>query len=151
MDLPYARGYLLTGNYVATGIDLTENANPVDPDGFSTGNDSHCEVQPPTVCLQLRPRRCGYRCRVHVLGAIVDNGDLSQAAGVQFRGEDILLNDLAGVKASSVDLTGSTSSCWSSGAPLKMVHFRADVLRFLPIRLDKDNKPTGSDWSLTRI
>ena len=24
-----------------------------------------------------------------------------------------------------------------------MVHFRADVLRFLPIRLDKDNKPTG--------
>ena len=143
MDLPYARGYLLTGNYVATGIDLTENANPVDPDGFSTGTIHIAKCNPPAVVFNCVPADADIVAAYMYWEAIVDNGDLSQAAGVQFRGEDILLNDLAGVKASSVDLTGSTSSCWSSGAPLKMVHFRADVLRFLPIRLDKDNKPTG--------
>jgi hypothetical protein len=34
--LPYSKGYLITGNYVASGVDLT-NDNPVDQNGFSTG------------------------------------------------------------------------------------------------------------------
>lgn len=142
-DLPYARGYLLTGNYVANGIDLTENANPVDQDGFSTGTVHIAKCNPPTVVFNCVPADADIVAAYMYWEAIVANGDLSQAGGVQFRGEDILLNDLAGVKASWADLSGSTSSCWSSGAPLKMVHFRADVLRFLPIRLDQDDKPTG--------
>jgi hypothetical protein len=143
MDLPYARGYLLTGNYVASGIDLTENANPVDLDGFSTGTIHITKCNPPAVVFNCVPADADIVAAYMYWEAIVANGNLQQAAGVKFRGEDILLNDLAAVKASWADLTGSTSSCWSSGAPLKMVHFRADVLRFLPIRLDKDNKPTG--------
>src|SRR5215831_3240735 len=35
--LDYAKGYLITGNYVASGVDLTEQANPVDVNGMSTG------------------------------------------------------------------------------------------------------------------
>jgi hypothetical protein len=142
-DLPYARGYLLTGNYVASGVDLTELANPVDQNGFSTGTIHITKCNQPAVVFNCVPADADIVAAYMYWEAIVDTGNLSQAAGVQFRGEDILLNDVAAVKASSADLTGSTSSCWSTGAPLKMVHFRADVLRFLPIRLDKDNKPTG--------
>jgi cadherin-like protein len=142
-DLPYARGYLLTGNYVASGIDLTEEGNPPDQNGLSTGTIHITKCNPPTVVFDCVPADADIVAAYVYWEAIVANGDLTEASGVQFRGEDILLNDLAGVKASWADLTGSTSSCWSSGSPLKMVHFRADVLRFLPIRLDKDNKPTG--------
>src|SRR5256885_16492226 len=35
--LQYARGYLLTGNYVAAGVDLTPQSNPADKNGLSTG------------------------------------------------------------------------------------------------------------------
>ncbi len=35
--LPYTKGFLVTGNYVVGGVDLTETANPIDVDGFSTG------------------------------------------------------------------------------------------------------------------
>src|SRR5262245_19149854 len=35
--LPYSKGYLITGNYVASGVNLTDQDNPVDPNGFSTG------------------------------------------------------------------------------------------------------------------
>ena len=35
--LPYSKGFLLTGNYLASGVDLTEQANPIDANGFSTG------------------------------------------------------------------------------------------------------------------
>lgn len=142
-DLPYARGYLLTGNYVASGIDLSENVNPVDQEGFSTGTIHITKCNPPTVVFNCVPADADIVAAYMYWEAIVSESNLAQAAGVRFRGEDILLNDLAGVKASWADLAGSTSSCWSSGSPLKMVHFRADVLRFLPIRLDKDNKPTG--------
>ena len=35
--LPYSKGFLLTGGYVASGVDLTTQTNPIDPQGFSTG------------------------------------------------------------------------------------------------------------------
>src|SRR5262245_63117441 len=34
--LPYSGGYLVTGNYVVCGVDLTEALNPPDANGLST-------------------------------------------------------------------------------------------------------------------
>src|SRR5882757_9437636 len=35
--LPYSGGVLVTGNYAVGGVDLTEDLNPPDGNGFSTG------------------------------------------------------------------------------------------------------------------
>jgi hypothetical protein len=143
-DLPYSRGYLLTGNYVAAGVDFTEQVNPPDASGNSNGIIHIAKCDPAqNVTFNCVPADADIVAAYLYWEAIAANNDLKKASTVQFRGHDILLNDVVGVKASWKDLTGSTSSCWSSGAPLKMVGFRADVLRFLPIRRDAENKLTG--------
>jgi VCBS repeat-containing protein len=131
--LPYAKGFLVTGNYVASGVDLTEQANPIDQNGFSTG----------TIHMSGVPADADIVAAYLYWETITLTADRSEAAGATFRSETILLNDLMEVKKSSQPLTGSAASCWSSGVPLTLTMFRADVLRWLPIRLDKDNKPTG--------
>jgi hypothetical protein len=139
--LPYSRGYLLTGNYVVSGVDVTEQQNPQDVNGLSTG-EIHIAKCTSTVTTNCVPSEADVVAAFLYWEAIIPTAAPSQAAGVTFRGEEILLNDVMAVKASSQELTGSTASCWSSGSPLTMVQFRADVLRLLPIRLDKDNNPT---------
>ena len=67
----------------------------------------------------------------------------SQAGGVKFRGVDVDIDDPLVVKRTSQDLTGSTASCWSSGTPLAMHEFRANVLPLLPLRVDKNGEATG--------
>ena len=131
--LPYARGYLLTGNYLAGGVDLTEELHPPDENGFSTA----------IIPMSGVPGDADIVAAYLYWETIAPVADPALAAGVKFRGQDILLNDVVGVKASSAPLVGSTASCWSSGSPLAMIQFRADVLRFLPIRVDKNNQPTG--------
>jgi len=44
--LPYSGGYLVTGNYVAGFVDLTEQANPPDAQGMSTGTIPISNVPP---------------------------------------------------------------------------------------------------------
>ena len=141
--LPYSRGYLVTGNYVVAGVDLTEQQNPVDQNGLATGTIHVARCAPPQTTTDCVPDDADIVAAYLYWESIIPTATPSLAAGVKFRGEEILLNDIAGVKANSQPLTGTTASCWSSGSPLTMVQFRADVLRFLPIRLDKDNKPTG--------
>ena len=131
--LPYSKGYLITGDYVASGVDLTEQANPIDANGFSTG----------TIHISGVPRDADIVAAYMYFETITLTSDLSEAAGVTFRGQTVLLNDLIAVKKSSQLLTGSSASCWSSGVPLTMTMVRVDVLRWLPIRPDKDDKPTG--------
>src|SRR5436190_805431 len=131
--LPYARSYLLTGGYVANGVDLTEQNNPVDANGFSTG----------TIHISGVPADADIVAAYMYFETVTLTSALSDADGATFRGQTVLLNDLMAVKKSKQNLTGSTASCWSSGAPLTVTEFRVDVLRWLPIRLDKDNKPTG--------
>jgi hypothetical protein len=141
--LPYARGYLLTGNYVASGIDFTEALNPPNADGLSTGTIHITKCAPPAVVFNCVPDDADIVAAYLYWETIVPTADTTLAAGVRFRGEEILLNDVIGVRASHDPLVGSTASCWSSGSPLTIVEFRADVLRFLPVRLDEDNQPTG--------
>src|SRR5262245_51512053 len=131
--LPYSKGYLITGNYVASGVNLTDQNNPVDPDGFSTG----------TIHISGVPADADIVAAYMYFETITLAAELSETSGVTFRGEPVLFNDLMAVKKSSQPLTGSTASCWSSGVPLSMTMVRVDVLRWLPIRPDKDDKPTG--------
>jgi hypothetical protein len=131
--LSYSKGFLLTGNYIASGVDLTEQANPIDANGFSTG----------TIHINGVPADADIVAAYLYWETITVTSNLSDAAGAKFRGETILLDDMKAVKQSRQALTGSTASCWSSGVPLTLTMFRADVLRWLPIRLDKDNKPSG--------
>ena len=75
--------------------------------------------------------------------AITVASDPSQAGGVKFRGVDVDIDDPLVVKRTSQDLTGATASCWSSGTPLAMHEFRANVLPLLPLRVDKNGQATG--------
>jgi hypothetical protein len=140
----YSRSYLLTGNYVASGLDFTEQANPINTAGLATGT-IHIDRCPPLPAPRFNcvPDDADIVAAYLYWESIVPTATTSLAAGVRFRGEEILLNDVVGVKAKWQPLQGTTASCWSSGSPLTMVEFRADVLRFLPIRMDKDGKATG--------
>ncbi len=130
--LPYTRGYLVTGDYVVGGVDLTEEANPPGTDGMSTG-----------AVIQMT----GVPANADILAAYLFWETLTleaqpSQAKARFRGVELDLDDTSVVKRSSTP-PGSTGSCWSSGSPVTMTAFRADVLRFLPILLDTNNKPTG--------
>ena len=131
--LPYSRGYLLTGNYVVGSLDFTEKAQPANAAGFSTGE----------ISIEGVPADADIVAAYLYWETITNQSELSQARGVKFRRKEILLNDVMAVKKSSTRLSGATAGCWSSGTPLMLTHFRADVLRHLPVRLDGDGKKTG--------
>jgi hypothetical protein len=141
--LPYSGGYLVTGNYVVGGVDFTETVNPPDPvTGLSTG----------TIGITGVPSEASIVGAYLYWEAITLSSDLGSAgvpcaadatkSCVKFRGQEIFLDDGEGVKTSSLPLTGNSATCWSSGTPLTITQFKADVLRFLPVRLDIDDKPT---------
>ena len=64
----------------------------------------------------------------------------TEAAGVQFRGFDIDVTNVLSAKRTQVPSLGA--ACFGSGS-LSMNMFRADVLRFLPVKVDSAGKPTG--------
>jgi hypothetical protein len=133
-SLSYSAGYLITGNYVDGAVDLTSQANPPDADGFSTG----------TIHISGVPTDAEILAAYVFFEAITPTADLSQAR-VKFRGQEIDLDDKATAKKAPQDLNAlnTAAPCWSSGTPLTMTHFRIDVLRLLPVRLDKNGKPTS--------
>jgi hypothetical protein len=130
-SLPYSAGYLITGNYVDGAVDLTEQANPPDAEGLSTG----------VIHVSGVPTDAEIVAAYLFFEAITPTAELSQAR-VKFRGQEIDLSSESGVKKTRQPLLGSLATCWSSGTPLTMSQFRVDVLRLLPVRLDKDGKPT---------
>ena len=132
-QLHYSRGFLVTGNYVVGGVDLTETANPI-VNGFSTGTIQMGNAVPPKADIVAA---------YLYWETITLTSTPSQGAGVKFRGVNIdITNDLT-VKETSQPLIGETAPCWSTGVPLTMHHYRADVLRLLPMLVDATNQPTG--------
>ena len=149
--LPYTKGFLVTGDYVIGGVDLNEQDHLI-MNGFSTG----------TINIRETPCPPGQLCNVvpanaDVIAAylfwetitIADNPltplvdeSVAPAAGVKFRGNDIDITDVWTVNRRSTP-ESSTTPCWSSGDPLTRHIFRADVLRFLPMLVDKDDYETG--------
>src|SRR5262249_21531164 len=136
--LPYAKGYLATGDYVVGGGDLIAS-NSIG--GLSTG----------TISIS------GVPDNADVIGAFLywegiwtSRGALN---GAMFRGKQLTnidpvtgANRIAGVKETQAPLNPATASCLASGSGsgIHLSMFRADVLRFLPKQLDKNGKWTGT-------
>jgi hypothetical protein len=131
--LPYSKGFLVTGDYVVAGVDITPQANPADANGLATG----------TMNISAVP------ADADIVGAYLyweaiftPTPDMSPAASVKFRGSSI---SPTAVKASSFQLSTNPATCWgaagTSGA--LVAEFRADVLYLLPKRLDANDKWTG--------
>ena len=129
--LPYSAGYLVTGNYVEGAVDLSEQSNPPDQDGLSTG----------VIHISGVPTDAEIVAAYLYFEVITPTADFSQAR-VKFRGQEIDLAHDSGVKTTRRALTDDVATCWSSGTPLSMTEFRVDVLRLLPVRQDKNGKPT---------
>ena len=123
----------MTGDYVVGSVDLHENTNPVDiSTGLSTG----------TINISGVPADADIIAAYLYWETITLAANPGQAVA-KFRGHDIPTDAVFELKNATADLVNNTASCWSSGTPLAMHQLRADVLRFLPIRVDKDNKSTG--------
>src|SRR5215472_8903136 len=115
--LPFAKGFLVSGNYVVGGIDL-------DPKTASSGFVSG------TIPMS------GVPDDAEILGAYLYwemiSTNTAQVDGAMFRGQRLTV-----VKSSSMLLNPANAPCWSSGggsgAIYTMTMFRADVLHLLPI------------------
>jgi hypothetical protein len=130
-SLPYARGFLLTGDYVVGDVDLREGTHPI-VNGFSTA----------AIPMRDVPDDADIVAAYLFWETTTLGGEAwkTQAAGVRFRGFDIDVT--SGMVVRGTSTPGDGASCFGSGSVL-MHMFMADVLRFLPIRLDKNNNPTG--------
>lgn len=127
--LSYSRSYLITGDYAVGSVDVA---------GFSTGGFVTAAIP-----ISGVPADADILAAFLYWETITTVADPSAAAGVTFRGHPIDVDDVSTVRRSSAPLSGQTASCWTSGSPLAMHAFRADVLRFLPFREDANGSPTG--------
>jgi hypothetical protein len=130
-ELPYSRGFLVTGDYVAGGVNLP---NAATGQTRVTGTIPMGNAVPANADIVA-----AYLVWETITSATGDEWK-TQAAGVQFRGFDIDVRNVLTVRRTSDQSTGA--KCYGSGA-LTMHMFRADVLRFLPMQVDADGKPTG--------
>jgi len=136
--LPYSTGYLVTGDYIAAGVDLTPQLNPPDGNGMATGT-IHVANVPPLADIQA----------AYLYFEVIHSATVDPLAGVKFRGSTLVPDPtkLVGIrKVMTTSLGGNNlSQCWGaaggSGSVLTMV--RADVLHLLPKLFDKDNQWTG--------
>ncbi|MGH9411254.1 MAG: Ig-like domain-containing protein [Vicinamibacterales bacterium] len=131
--LPYSAGFLVTGDYVVGGVDLTSHGNSGKSDGLTTGSLTISGV--PTDADVVAAYLYWEEIFTPVSGQ-------SPAAGVKFRGA--LLSPTA-IKASSFPITGNPATCWGAAGSRGAVvaEFRADVLYLLPKRFDATNTWTG--------
>ena len=122
--LPFATGFLVTGNYVVAGVDLPKAG------GLGTINFNE-------------PALAG---GADIVGAYLYWETITRATlpltAVSFRGQPI-----SGAKASTINVLPGlpAASCWGSagGSTSKLTMFRADVLGLLEKQLDVDGRWTG--------
>ncbi len=139
--LLYARGMLVTGNYVAGGVDLF-NQSPVNipPDVLANG------LATGTIHMT------GVPAKADIVGAFLYwetiypttlDARKDIASLVKFRGSAI--DPTIGLKATTKSLSGNTATCWGSAGqgPRVLTMFRADVLHQLPKLFDATGKWTG--------
>ena len=130
-SLPYARGFLVTGDYAVGGVDLGEDAHPI-VNGFSTA----------PIPMSGVPANADIIAAYLFWETVTSGGDgwKTEAAGVKFRGFDLDVENPLSVRRTEQPSEGS--SCFGSGS-LIMHMFMADVLRFLPVKVDGVGKSTG--------
>src|SRR6476646_2576955 len=133
--LPYSKGFLVTGNYVVAGVDL--------PKASASGS----------IVVS------GVPANADIIGAYLywettSSVDIAPAlAAVSFRGNPLYGTDTSGhpmplvpIKTSATtNLPGTGSNCWGSanGGGRSLTMSRADITRFLPKQLDKNDVWTG--------
>ena len=106
--LPYSKGYLITGNYVASGVDLTEQANPVDANGFSTG----------TIHINGVPADADIVAAYMYFETVTLTSALSEAEGRDVPRPDRPAQRSDGSEEEQAERDRLDASCWSSGGPL---------------------------------
>ena len=121
--LPFSNGYLVTGGYVEGFVDLQQQSGG---GGFVSG----------TINISGVPPQADILAAWLYWETIVQ--DTSQLEGVQFRTNNINVNDVTIVKKNSLTLTGPFASCWASNGQqpvFTMYQMKADVRRLLPLQL----------------
>ena len=125
--LPFAKGFLVTGDYAVGSVDLAPRSGS---GGVLTG----------TIPMSGVPATADILAAYLYWETISTNVD--QVDTPKFRGQPIVV-----AKASSLPLVPSTAPCWSGGssnASYTMTMFRADVLRLLPVQQDASGKEQRS-------
>src|SRR5262245_49722716 len=145
--LKQAMGFLITGDYLAAGVNLT-GAEPVDPDGLSTGTITinPCSQSVTTNCI---PQNADILAAYLYWEVIHDATVAPSNIPAKLNGSDVRLTNgvFDAKRVQSVSATEvATSTCWSSSqVPLLLTHFRADVLhKFLPVGDTGKRNVTGS-------
>src|SRR5262245_56889260 len=111
-DLPYTKGFLVTGNYVVGGVDLTENINPifyVDGHGFSTGE----------IVMSGVPDNADIVAAYLFWETLTLETNPTDVNGVKFRGTPLDMDDAVIVKRTQFPLRNApNSTCWGQGPAL---------------------------------
>ncbi len=134
--LPFSKGFLVTGNYVVGGVDLTLQANPA-VNGYATG----------TIPINGAPAGGANLVAAYLyFEAVHPNPFTSDATnpifGIKFRGQAI---SPGAIRVLTKPLSGNGATCWGSAGQgsfaISMV--RANVLSLLPKQFDLQGKWTG--------
>jgi hypothetical protein len=125
--LDYSRGFLVTGNYVVSGVDLKRTGGT----GTLRFNSAQQNQIPADAEIT----------GAYLYWESVEPAELDQYTGVIFRGSPIDI-----VKASRLSsVPGTGAKCWGSsgGSNAFLTMYRADVLHLLPKQYDANDKWTG--------
>jgi Bacterial Ig domain len=154
--LKYDSGFLLTGNYMVGGVDLTPQANPADPNNFATGTIRFDDEFPFNNKILSDGTEVADIVAAYLYFEAVYEPDVRPTRGVKFRGFKLdpdadsdtagfPFTPVAGMKVATSQLSGNTATCWgaagSSGSFISM--FRFDVLHLLPKLYDSRGVWTG--------
>ena len=135
--LPLSKGFLVTGNYVVGGVDLTPQANPP-VNGYATG----------TITISNDALAGGANLVAAYLyfEAVHPDPIASDATnplfGIKFRGQAI---SPGAVRTVTKKVSTGGATCWGSAGQgsFTVSMYRANVLSLLPKQFDKQGKWTG--------
>ena len=118
--LPFSKGFLVTGNYVVGGVDLTPQANPADKWLLHRDDPDHRRAR----------RRCEPRRGISLLrGGPSDTFTSRRKSmiGIKFRGQAI---SPGAISAVSKPFSSGGATCWGSAGQgsFAVSMFRANVL-----------------------
>ncbi|HYM23573.1 MAG TPA: hypothetical protein VEU08_10200, partial [Vicinamibacterales bacterium] len=149
--LPYQGGYLVTGDYFVSSVDLNKSKT-----GFVSGTMPVAGVPQnadivaaflywETISLNNGPHKkaSGAWHDPDINPSQKCTSTSGPVCGAQFRGEPLSVGTAMSYALPGPDKSGNV--CWAvPGNPsLKVTMFRADVLRLLPLQKDPNGNPTG--------
>jgi hypothetical protein len=136
--LPFAKGYLVTGNYIVGSVDMTPQANPADSNGMATGtitiNDNATRAGAYLVAAYL------YWEAIHSFP--VDTPGKDPTVGVKFRDQPLAPG---AIKVETKNINSNGAPCWGAAgqSSFAVSMFRANVLSLMPKQLDLQGSWTG--------